>query len=91
MILLHKTQIKVWKLPSTTGKLARNATNAGGVAFSISSKALVVPPPTIAATGFDKLLYAAGTPDEVVFGRVSIPTVNNIISHQVVNPHDPIM
>lgn len=58
----------VEKLPSTAGKLAKNATNAGGVAFSISSNAFVVPPPTIETTGFDKLL------DAVVLGRISIPT-----------------
>lgn len=59
----------VEKLPSTAGKLAKNATNAGGVAFSISSNAFVVPPPTIETIGFDKLL------DAVVLGRISIPTV----------------
>ena len=59
----------VGKLPSTAGKLAKNATNEGGVAFSISSNAFVVPPPTIETIGFDKLL------DAVVLGRISIPTV----------------
>lgn len=65
--------MEVRKLPSMAGKLAKNATNVGGVAFNISSNAFIVPPPPSATVGFDKLLNAAGTPDAVVLGRVSIP------------------
>ena len=44
------------------GKFAKKATKAGGVTFSISSKALVVWPPTAAITGFDKVLAPGRTP-----------------------------
>lgn len=56
------------------GKFAKKATKAGGVAFNISSKALVVWPPTAATTGFDKVLEAAGTPAEVVVWKFPAPT-----------------
>jgi hypothetical protein len=73
--VVHNEEWKLRRLPSTAGKLAKNATNAGGVAFSNSSNALVVPSPTIATIGFDKLLNAAETPDAEALGRISIPTV----------------
>ena len=50
------------ELPSTTGKFARNASNAGGVAFKNSLGALVVPPPINATLEAVTVLETAGSP-----------------------------
>lgn len=51
------------RLPSIIGKLAINATNAGGVTFKISLGAFGVPPLITETLGVGKVLETAGTPD----------------------------
>lgn len=62
-------------LPSTAGKFAINATNAGGVDFRISSSALVGLLLIIAALGFGRVLEMEGSTGAVVLGRTPVPTV----------------
>lgn len=62
-----------WKLPSTVGKLAKKDTSAGGVAFNISSNALVVPEPNNPMMGLD-MLEAVANPG-VVLGEIPVSRI----------------
>ena len=55
------------KLPSTTGRFITKASKASGVAFNISSNALIVWLQIAAPRGVDKVLDAAGTPSMAAF------------------------
>lgn len=71
---------EVGDLPSTVGKLARNASNAGGVAFKNSLGALGVPPATGAtALGPVNVLETAGTPGPD--GPTKTNTSSQMMSH----------
>ena len=63
------------RLPSTAGKLAINATNAGGVDFRISSSAFAGLLPAIATLGFDRVPEMEGMTGAVVLGRTPLPAV----------------
>ncbi|KAF8395612.1 hypothetical protein HHK36_019562 [Tetracentron sinense] len=66
------------RVPSTAGKCAINATNAGGITFKISSSVFVVPPLTNATPGVDTTeLETAGSPGAVALGSNPVPTGKN--------------
>ena len=63
------------RLPSTAGKFAINATNAGGVDFRISSSGLAGLLLTIGTLGFDRVPEMEGSTGAVVLGRAPVPAV----------------
>lgn len=75
-MISSKTEHKSERLPSTIGKFPKNATNAGGAAFSISSTVWVDLSFPIATVVLEKVLEAA-IPGAMVLGGIAGPTVKH--------------